>query len=56
MQLMSQMSGRLSVVDEFAGALVALTARDPRFSPAAAVNNTGLQLFADLPAAHEALV
>jgi hypothetical protein len=30
MQLMSQMSNRLSVVDEFEGALVALTARDPR--------------------------
>ena len=53
---MSQMSGRPSVVDAFESALVALTARDPRFNPVAAVNKTGLQLFADLPAAHEALV
>ena len=55
-QLMSQMLGHLCVADEFEGALLVFVSGFYGFSLAAAVNNTGLPLFAGLPATHETLV
>ena len=53
---MSQMLGHLCVADEFEGALLVFVSGFYGFSLAAAVNNTGLPLFAGLPATHETLV